>query len=76
MSLVTWARTRSPWLIHFNGIGCNGCDIEVVAVLTPRYDIERFESRAPLFFQSIREVYPLTTTQTHKKSLRRSLAIS
>ena len=42
MGLVTWARTRSPWLIHFNGGGCNGCDIEVVAVLTPRYDVERF----------------------------------
>ncbi|MHA1435562.1 MAG: NADH-quinone oxidoreductase subunit B family protein [Candidatus Heimdallarchaeota archaeon] len=22
--------------------GCNGCDIEVVDVLTPRYDVERF----------------------------------
>jgi membrane-bound hydrogenase subunit mbhJ len=22
--------------------GCNGCDIEVVAALTPRYDVERF----------------------------------
>lgn len=41
-SLVTWARTRSPWLIHFNAGACNGCDIEVVAVLTPRYDVERF----------------------------------
>lgn len=43
-SLVTWARTRSPWLIHFNAGACNGCDIEVVAVLTPRYDVERFGS--------------------------------
>ena len=42
MGLVTWARTRSPWLIHFNAGACNACDIEVVAVLTPRYDVERF----------------------------------
>lgn len=40
--LLTWARTKSPWLLHFNSGACNGCDIEVVALLTPRYDIERF----------------------------------
>jgi NADH-quinone oxidoreductase B subunit len=42
MSLVTWARTRSPWLIHFNAGACNACDIEVVAAITPKYDLERF----------------------------------
>ena len=42
MSILTWARTRSPWLIHFNAGACNACDIEVVAALTPRYDVERF----------------------------------
>jgi NADH-quinone oxidoreductase B subunit len=42
MGLLKWARTRSPWLIHFNTGGCNGCDIEFVACLTPRYDLERF----------------------------------
>ena len=42
MDLVTWARTRSPWIIHFNAGACNACDIEVVAALTPRFDIERF----------------------------------
>ncbi len=44
MSIVTWARTRSPWLIHFNAGACNGCDIETVEVLTPRFDVERFGS--------------------------------
>jgi NADH-quinone oxidoreductase B subunit len=44
MSIVAWARTRSPWLIHFNAGACNGCDIEVVEVLTPRFDVERFGS--------------------------------
>ena len=42
MALLTWARTRSPWLIHFNAGACNACDIEVLAALTPRFDLERF----------------------------------
>ncbi len=33
---------RSPWLIHYDGSSCNGCDIEVLACLTPMYDAERF----------------------------------
>ena len=40
--LVKWARIKSPWIIHFNSGACNACDIEVVAALTPRYDLERF----------------------------------
>jgi NADH-quinone oxidoreductase B subunit len=32
----------SPWLLHFNTGACNGCDIEVLAALTPYYDPERF----------------------------------
>ncbi|MBS7618932.1 NADH-quinone oxidoreductase subunit B, partial [Candidatus Bathyarchaeota archaeon] len=42
MGIITWSRIRSPWLLHFNTGGCNGCDIEVLATLTPRYDLERF----------------------------------
>jgi membrane-bound hydrogenase subunit mbhJ len=41
-SITTWARTNSPWVIHFNSGACNGCDIEVIALLTPRFDVERF----------------------------------
>jgi len=33
---------RSLWAFHVNTGSCNGCDIEIVAALTPRYDIERF----------------------------------
>ena len=33
---------RSPWLLHYDGSSCNGCDIEVLACLTPVYDVERF----------------------------------
>jgi NADH-quinone oxidoreductase B subunit len=40
--LATWARLKSPWVLHFNSGACNGCDIEVVALLTPRFDVERF----------------------------------
>ncbi|MGQ9848711.1 MAG: NADH-quinone oxidoreductase subunit B family protein [Aggregatilineaceae bacterium] len=40
--LKTWARVSSPWAIHFNSGSCNGCDIEILATLTPRYDVERF----------------------------------
>ena len=40
--IVTWARIKSPWIIHFNSGACNACDIEILASLTPRYDLERF----------------------------------
>ena len=34
--------SKSPWLMHYDASSCNGCDIEVLACLTPVYDIERF----------------------------------
>ena len=34
--------SKSPWIIHYDGSSCNGCDIEVLAALTPLYDAERF----------------------------------
>ncbi|MBN1146316.1 MAG: NADH-quinone oxidoreductase subunit B family protein [Anaerolineales bacterium] len=40
--LSTWGRINSPWVVHFNSGSCNGCDIEILATLTPRYDLERF----------------------------------
>jgi len=42
LGLLRWARASSPWILHFNTGACNACDIEVVAALTPRFDIERF----------------------------------
>ncbi len=39
--LIRWARKKSLWVLHFNSGGCNGCDIETLDLLTPRYDIER-----------------------------------
>ena len=39
--IYRWARMNSIWVIHFNTGGCNGCDIEILDLLTPRYDVER-----------------------------------
>ena len=33
---------RSIWVYHLNTGACNGCDIEVTAAFTPRFDLERF----------------------------------
>ena len=34
--------SKSPWIMHYDASSCNGCDIEVLACLTPLYDVERF----------------------------------
>ena len=33
---------KSLWVYHCNSGACNGCDIEILNVLTPFYDVERF----------------------------------
>ncbi len=46
--LKQWCRKafpRSLWVYHANCGACNGCDIEVINVLTPYYDAERFGIR-------------------------------
>ena len=40
--MIADSMSKSPWIYHVNTGSCNGCDIELVAVLTPRYDAERF----------------------------------
>ncbi len=35
-------RKKSPWILHYNAGSCNGCDIEILASLGPKYDLERF----------------------------------
>ncbi len=39
--ILRWARLKSPWILHFNTGACNACDIELIATLTPRFDVER-----------------------------------
>ena len=43
--LMCYSRRHSPWLFHMNGGSCNGCDIELIASLTPRYDAEQLGVR-------------------------------
>jgi membrane-bound hydrogenase subunit mbhJ len=40
--LALWGLKKSPWVFHVNTGSCNNCDIEIVATLTPRFDVERF----------------------------------
>lgn len=41
-TMIKRSRLKSPWIVHFDCGSCNGCDIEVLACLTPIYDVERF----------------------------------
>lgn len=43
--MIDNSMARSPWIFHVNAGSCNGCDIELVSVLTPRYDAERLGFR-------------------------------
>ena len=42
MKFFTSFRKKSPWILHYNAGSCNGCDIEILAALGPRFDLERF----------------------------------
>jgi len=42
MGLTTLGLKKSPWVYHVNVGACNNCDIEILELLTPRYDVERF----------------------------------
>jgi len=33
---------KSLWVFHLGASACNNCDIEILDLLTPRFDIERF----------------------------------
>lgn len=42
MNWKLWTLKKSLFVYHANVGACNNCDIEIVELLTPRYDIERF----------------------------------
>ena len=42
MSWKMWSLKKSLWVFHVNTGACNNCDIEVVNLLTPKFDVERF----------------------------------
>ena len=62
---------KSPWVSIFNAGSCNGCDLECLVLVTPRYDIERFGC---LWKMSARHVDILLVTgcsnETSKKRLK------
>ncbi len=39
--IVQLSRRKSPWVYVLNAGSCNGCDIEIGACLSPRYDLEQ-----------------------------------
>jgi Ni,Fe-hydrogenase III small subunit len=45
MKMGLSAFKRALWVFHVSTGSCNGCDIEILAALTPRYDVERFGIR-------------------------------
>jgi len=42
MNFKLKALTKSIWVFHAACSPCNNCDIEILDVLTPRFDVERF----------------------------------
>ncbi|MDX1295068.1 MAG: NADH-quinone oxidoreductase subunit NuoB [Sulfurimonadaceae bacterium] len=42
MKFFSAYRKKSPWVLHYNAGSCNGCDIEILASLGPKFDLERF----------------------------------
>ena len=42
MSIFTKALKKSIWVYHMAASPCNNCDIEILDLLTPRFDVERF----------------------------------
>ncbi len=42
MDIKLKSLTKSLWVFHAALSPCNNCDIEILDLLTPRYDVERF----------------------------------
>lgn len=66
--IMSACRRRSPWLFHLNSGSCNGCDIELIASLTPRYDAEQLGVRlqgSPRHADILCVTGPVTRTSLH-----------
>lgn len=71
-AIIKKSKVKSPWLYHLNTGSCNGCDIELVALLTPRYDVERFGIKltgTPRHADIVVVTGPLTT-QSKERALK------
>ncbi|MDD5382475.1 MAG: NADH-quinone oxidoreductase subunit NuoB [Candidatus Margulisbacteria bacterium] len=40
--IFTWGLKKSLWVYHAGASACNNCDIEILDLLTPKFDVERF----------------------------------
>lgn len=72
MSIIDKGVEKSPWIYHLNTGSCNGCDIELLALLGPRYDVERFGvklSGTPKHADIVVVTGPVTT-QSRDRMLR------
>lgn len=72
MGLMSLSKEKSPWIYHLNTGSCNGCDIELVALLGPRYDVERFGIKltgSPKHADIVIVTGPVTT-QSRERMLR------
>ena len=68
-----WGLKKSPWVFHVAAASCNNCDIEILDVLTPRFDVERF---GILLVGSPRHADALLVTGVlNRKSLPRVLRV-
>jgi len=73
MGLRLKALTKSPWVFHLCSGSCNNCDIEILDVLTPRFDVERFGA---LLVGSARHADALLVTGAmNRKSAKRVRAV-
>ncbi len=60
---------RSLWVFHMNTGSCNGCDVEIVATIAPRYDPERFGIKlvgSPRHADVLLVTGPVTKTMAEK----------
>lgn len=72
MGLMSLSKEKSPWIYHLNTGSCNRCDIELVALLGPRYDVERFGVKltgSPKHADIVIVTGPVTT-QSRERMLR------
>ncbi len=73
MGLFTKCLAKSPWVYHVSCGSCNNCDIEILDVLTPRFDVERF---GVLLAGSVRHADAfLVTGAVNRKTLPRLLKL-
>lgn len=72
MGAIVEGISKSPWLYHVNTGSCNGCDIELVSLITPIYDVERLGvklSGTPRHADIIVVTGPVTT-QSRERLIR------